>query len=305
MSKDSVADWDATAANNTDIGGIGIANSSSIRLGNDAMQEMMAQLASAQIVGGSSGAAAVAAFGQCRLTLDTGSLKLIPFNGNLLTIDGAARAVPSAGVTLAATGLTPSTLYRIYAYMDSGTMTLEASTTARATDSTTGVEIKSGDATRTLVGMAYCVTGPAWADTDAQRLVASWFNRRRRVAFKKHGGARSIASGSGTFAELSTSDRVEFVSWAAEVVASYTGSASSDTAARGLLTGLGVDGSAPTQFTTEAYVETANQLTTVTAVYPASGLSEGYHYVSPYGARSGDGTRTWSAAGGTSIALEI
>lgn len=45
MAKNSVSDWDTTAANNTDVGGIGIEGSSSIANGNDALQEIMEQVA--------------------------------------------------------------------------------------------------------------------------------------------------------------------------------------------------------------------------------------------------------------------
>ncbi|MBB4364256.1 hypothetical protein GGD65_005314 [Bradyrhizobium sp. CIR18] len=110
-------------------------------------------------------------YGQCRLTLSGGNLVLAPWNGNLLTIAGAPQIVPEAGVSLAATGLMPGTTYLICAYMNSGTMTLEASTPAHATSTRAGnkgTEIKSGDGTRSLVGMARVITGPAFADTAAQ-----------------------------------------------------------------------------------------------------------------------------------------
>lgn len=45
MAKNHVTDWDPTASGNTDAGGVGIAGSSSIRLGNDAIQTVMSQIA--------------------------------------------------------------------------------------------------------------------------------------------------------------------------------------------------------------------------------------------------------------------
>ncbi len=51
MSKDTVADWDPIAANNTDVGGVAITGASSVRLGNDAIQTMMAQIATLKPVG--------------------------------------------------------------------------------------------------------------------------------------------------------------------------------------------------------------------------------------------------------------
>jgi len=51
MSKDTVADWDPIAANNTDVGGVAITGAASVRLGNDAIQTMMAQIATLKPVG--------------------------------------------------------------------------------------------------------------------------------------------------------------------------------------------------------------------------------------------------------------
>jgi hypothetical protein len=137
-------------------------------------------------------------YGQCKLVKSGSYLVLLPFNGNVLTIAGVTNAVPDAGVSLAAAGLTASTTYFIYAYMNSGTMTLEASTTAHATSTTAGnkgTEIKSGDNTRTLVGIARVIAGPAWQDTAAQRFVISWFNRERRDVV---GAVDSTSTDTGT-----------------------------------------------------------------------------------------------------------
>lgn len=159
-------------------------------------------------------------FGQCRLTLSGGNLLLSRFGGRLLTINGAHQAVPASGPTIAATGLTPGTLYFIYAYMNSSTMTLEASPTARATDNTTGAEIKSGDGTRALVGLWRCVTGPAWAADDGTQIGGlSWFNRRKKTAIKSFTATRFVASG-GAFAEVNSEIRVVFPAWADSEVSS-------------------------------------------------------------------------------------
>lgn len=91
--------------------------------------------------------------GQCYLSwISTASVKLLPLNGNRLIINGTTQTIPSAGVALSSSGLTVSTTYYLYAYMNASTMTLEASATAHATSATDGVEIKSGDQTRTYVG---------------------------------------------------------------------------------------------------------------------------------------------------------
>ena len=88
------------------------------------------------------------ATGQCALSKSGSNLILLPYNGNLLTINGANCTVPDAGVSLAPTGLTAGTTYFIYALASAGAVSsLEAVTTAHATSTTAGnkgVEIKSG-----------------------------------------------------------------------------------------------------------------------------------------------------------------
>lgn len=161
-------------------------------------------------------------YGDCRLTLSGGNLLLSRVNGRRLTINGVGEIVPSAGITLSASGLTPSTLYYIYAYMNSGTMTLEASTTVPVADTATGVQIKTGDATRSLVGMARPVTGPAWADTIGQRFVRSWYNRDKPRGASAFTADRSTSSGS--LVELNSEIRNEFLTWADEnIQANFSG----------------------------------------------------------------------------------
>lgn len=198
--------------------------------------------------------------GQCRLIKDGTNLKLTPWNGNKLIVNGRVCVVPDAGVTLAsltqtctltlanpcvitfnnhgmhanqvvafsttgvlpesivagtiyyvsANGLTTNT-FRIKTYptasdlstsgeSQSGTHTLygpvqfiyatQSNDTINALEgspqgvgyttstasSNKGVVIKSGDETRTLVGMAQWWYSGAWVDDSDQRLVRSWFN---------------------------------------------------------------------------------------------------------------------------------
>ena len=130
--------------------------------------------------------------GQCQLSKSGANLILLPKNGNRIIVNGVSCTVPDAGVTLAAPA-TSGTTYLIYAYMNGGTMTLEASATAHATDATTGVEIKSGDATRTLVGIARTVSS-AWVDTATQRFVRSYFNRTIQKVANAFTTSRSTTS---------------------------------------------------------------------------------------------------------------
>ena len=155
------------------------------------------------------------AHGNCVLVLSSGSLVLKPWKGNGLIINGATCTIPSAGVSLAATGLTAGALYYIYAYMNSGTMTLEAVTTTHATGAD-GVEIKSGDATRTLVGMARPVAGPAFSAAANAMFVRSWFNRTAAERRPRSLQASEISRSISIYAEVGTTTRVEFLTWADE-----------------------------------------------------------------------------------------
>lgn len=154
--------------------------------------------------------------GQCKLAKVGANIVLSPLNGNKLLIAGVSQSIPSAGVSLAATGLTVSGLYYIYAYMASGVMTLEASTTGHSADATTGVEIKAGDATRTLVGMARPIAGPAFQDTAAQRFVLSYFNRVDITASVPY--TSNVSTSSATYVELSAAFRCEYLAWGSEPV---------------------------------------------------------------------------------------
>jgi len=221
--------------------------------------------------------------GQCRLIKSGANLVLSPFNGNRLTINGVPQTVPSGGVSLAATGLTVSTLYFIYAYMNSGVMTLEASTTSHATDSTTGVEIKSGDATRTLVGMARPITGPAFQDTAAQRFVRSWFNDPGIAGFSYLSASRTLSGSSvaPTYQEVNSEIRNEFLCWAGEIVV-VGGSGYSTQTVAGITnnTAVAFDGVVAEPGSWSAgYGPTGNFGIPYAINFPKAGLTEGYHYV--------------------------
>jgi len=154
--------------------------------------------------------------GQCQLVKSGANLLLKPFGGTAIMINGVQCTIPFAGVTLAPTGLTVSTLYYIYAVATAGVVTsLEASTMGNATDISgtvnTGVEIKSGDPTRSLVGMAYVVVGPAFVDTTLSRCVRSWFNRvRMPTAGVTHGVNVALT---GSLVEVASGARCSFICW--------------------------------------------------------------------------------------------
>lgn len=226
---------------------------------------------------GSAGSAAVVPLGQVRLSYSSATALLVkPYNGNQITINGTNQTVPSAGVSCPSTGLTAGSLNYAYLYMNGATMTCEVVTTTHATNATTGVEQKSGDATRTLIGMAYTATAATFVDSAAQRLVASWFNDYPRFA-----QAAASVSTSGT----STAGSVTVVSFGrGGFTATFSGN-TSNTASWNNAAYVYLDG-ANAATAQSTYVPSPNNPTAV-SVTAVGTLSEGFHTISAVGGAGG------------------
>jgi hypothetical protein len=187
--------------------------------------------------------------GNCRLSVtSTTVLTLNPYSGNRLNINGQTYHIPSGGVTLSNSGLSASTCYYVYAYISSGNITLEAVTTTHATNTTTGIEQKSGDATRTLVGMIATNASGQFVDSPTQRFCVNWFNRRGINGYAVVG---AVAVSSTTAIEATAGARITFISWADEaVVGILNGEVVSTTASGNALNaGLYLDGNQLGAFT--------------------------------------------------------
>jgi hypothetical protein len=245
---------------------------------------------------------------QCRVTKSGANLTIGPFMGNRLTFPGGVQAVvPAVGtVTLGTGGLGASTTYNIYAVQTAGVVTsLEASATAHATDAGSGIEIKSGDTTRVLVGQARTTAGTAWADSDAQRFVISYFNRRGVTSANNFTANRSTAS--TTFTEINTEIRIECLTWPDEDVAySFGGFIQSSASAVPVYAAVAIDSTTVADDGGSVNSESAVAVNYRSGAFAGSknGLSEGYHFftivgrgtsgttVTFYGSGSpGDGTR--------------
>jgi hypothetical protein len=153
--------------------------------------------------------------GQCRLQRDSASqLSLQRYQGAYLPlkISGtwAAKLIPASGPTLSNSGLVAATLYYIYAFDNAGTLTLEASTTGHAVDATVGVEIKSGDATRTLVGVASMGAGTPGTFQPIGVGTLSWFNGSPEGVL----GSHANALGSNFYGPVWKLGRPDLISWA-------------------------------------------------------------------------------------------
>ncbi len=235
-------------------------------------------------------------FGQCQLVhTNTSTITLERFNGKWLTIDGKPEEIPSAGVTLSNSGLSDSTVYYIYAYMDSGTMTLEASTTTHATH-TDGVEIKSGDSTRTLVGMVYLLSGN-FQNATYYRYTRSWYNRSLVPLHSWFTAIRSTASTS--WVEMNSEIRVRFLVWEDEhVILSSTSSWRNDTGSTYIYGAIGLDGtSSKASGGVRAYFNSSiNNIPQCMAIADQQwSPSEGFHYATLIGTVSG-GTGYWETS---------
>ncbi|MCP3017561.1 hypothetical protein [Cupriavidus basilensis] len=231
----------------------------------------------------------VQSHGMCRLAKSGANLVLSPLNGNRLIINGVTQAVPAAGVSLAPAGLTASTVYYIYAYMNAGAMTLEASATGHSTDSNTGVEIKTGDVTRTLVGMEYASGTTTWAG-----LCRSWFNDPGFAVSAPFTAGAPTASTS--YVELNSAYRAAFLLFAGEIVnGSATGTAANSSVAN-CNTSLGFDSAVPEDTCNAAASPTAGAGTAISVSVSKTGLAEGYHYLTVLGSVS-SGTGTWGGSG--------
>jgi len=152
-------------------------------------------------------------------------ISFVPLNGNQIKINGALNVIPSGGVAgcantnvfvngAAGSNLAAATLYYVYAFTNAGTVTCDFSSTGHVTSSAAGnagTEIKSGDDTRSLIGMVRTNASSQFADSLTQRFVASWFNRRPRALYKVLG---TYSTSSSNFVEYGGgAERVEFINW--------------------------------------------------------------------------------------------
>jgi hypothetical protein len=224
------------------------------------------------------------------------------YNG-LKIVTASTTTTTSYAAVAANEGITADTngrvlpIYYIYAVATAGVITsLEASNTLYAVSTTAGnkgMPIKTGDDTRTLVGMAALVAGPAWQDAGNQRFVVSYWNRLPVYGAGTYTASRS--TGSGSYVELNTEIRVEFLTWG-PVQAACNGVAV--ITAGGQDFGIAFDGITPNA------PSSAGSATIAASNIDELVLAEGYHYVT-YVARSSSGTITTGSGGAASAFTTI
>lgn len=230
---------------------------------------------------------------QCQLAKSGANLQLSRFGGANIFIAGRLFQLPASGPTLAPTSLAASTLYYIYAFLaNTGVITLEASTTAPAKSGTWGHYIKTGDESRSLVGMARTTGATAWADTATQRFVRSYYNDPGIPLLNSFSANRTTTS--ATYVEVNSEIRIEFLSWGAETIqVEANGSVQIGLANSRAFTSIGFNGITVEDTYAAGSAHDNNAITSFAAAVLNSTLTEGYNYATLLGHSDGTAVATW------------
>jgi len=228
--------------------------------------------------------------------VDATHLSYLPYGGDQLKINGIWRVIPTTGIVgltntgvfvngVAGQNLAASTVYYVYAFMNGTVMTADYSTTTHATSLTAGnvgTEIKSGDNTRTLLGMIYHRSNSTFFDDISNRAVRSWLNRnvQRRDLAATYTAILNLSALS--FVEISAAIRCNFLNWAGETVTAHFVSTGYHATINYLYLGVAWDGNLPSyNLTIDIYPGNYDNLCTSDA---KSDLSEGVlHYATMVG----------------------
>jgi len=238
------------------------------------------------------------------------ALSFGPKNGGYTIINGAALPIPAAGIVgLANTGvyvngvagqnLAASTLYYVYAFNNSGVITADFSTTGHATSSTpgnVGTEIKSGDDTRSLIGMIRTNASSQFVDSAIQRFVRSWFNDGGVSAFGVFSANRVVSNAIPTYAEPHTEIRNELLLWVGEKLSvQASGGVVQGANSSTCYAAIGIDSATTPEAPSRASMlfASAAYYATLACNVNKSGLAEGYHYATVLGGTSSGGATTF------------
>ena len=235
-------------------------------------------------------------------------LSFKPFKGDLIKINGQIYNIPSAGIVglantgvfvggVAAQNLAASSLYLVHCFDNAGVLTadfvISGAHSTSATAGNVGTEIKTGDDTRTLIGMVFTNGSAQFTNTLANRNVISWFNRRR-VSLTGAGTA-GAASASTTMVEIAPASRLSFLTWGLEAVDASIGGSCQNNVLDGItITNIGLDGALTLQLAHSSLAQhhavSSFEQISGTAVVE---FSEGLHFLTPIGSVNGGGTGSW------------
>ena len=237
----------------------------------------------------------------------TSTLKFIPYLGDRIKINGTIYPIPSAGITIPSTGvmvdgvagqnLVAGPYYYLYLFDNAGTLTPDfRSTTAgvvtHATSTTAGnvgTEIRSGDDTRTLIGMVQTAgTAPnVFYDQPDFRFMRSWFNRPRIAV---NASVSGVSTSSGTV--VNVGGVVLFLLWAGETAALFISGSSTNNTAGGTNFVQAVLNSVGVGKSSNAYLGVASTYGPCSVAYTTTLLPEITQQVFSIGAFVSAGTAT-------------
>jgi hypothetical protein len=230
------------------------------------------------------------------------AIRFIPYNGDCIKINGVVYQIPLGGIAGVAntsvfvngtggSNLAATTVYYVYCFNNAGTLTADFSTTVHTTSGTagnTGVEIKSGDDTRTLIGMVRTNGSSQFVDAATQRFVRPWFNRPACQLQNNVSGTTTSTTG----AEINSASRIEALVWSDEVFdVSQSGTVFNGTAGGETYTTIAFNGTAESASGGGNSAGSGTDLTAAVRIVK-SGLTEGYNYATVWGKVS-SGTGTW------------
>jgi uncharacterized protein YaiE (UPF0345 family) len=218
----------------------------------------------------------------------TGSttINYCPYKGNVKTTASQGNYTISSGCLSATTtnmyvggtasqSVAANTLYYIYLWNNGSSWVLDAETTGHATDSSTGIEIKNGDNTKTLVGMIYPDASKYVYYGGAKNTVATWDNRSPTTTTCQFSTNRTSTS-SASPTEVNSENRCKFMSWGDSITLTSNENGYLNTTGSGFVTVITLDGSA-TVSALGLRQPVANE--EMLLVAPASYTpTEGYHF---------------------------
>lgn len=214
--------------------------------------------------------------GQCRLSVvSTTQIKLSPYNGNNVIVNGVPLQIPAAGITASNSSLAATTVYYVYLGGTTAAPTLSLSTTGHSTASN-GIETKTGDTTQTLVGMVRTGASSQFLDTAAARFCLNWFNRRKVL-----GSVAAVPNYTFTntsLAEINTALRVEFLAWGDDAPVITQSGAMSQSATASIVSAASVDAVGNTYTPIQQMTLNASFSGPFSGTGGGGGLSEGYHF---------------------------
>jgi hypothetical protein len=234
---------------------------------------------------------------------------LLPFKGNKVTFpSGATCNIPSAGIATtyndasingsAAQTLTASSLYYAYLWLNTttGSYIIDWSLTGHSTDANTGIEIKTGDATRVLVGMAYVNSSSEFVNSASSAQVRSWSNDVGIFTTAAFSTGRTY--GTNSYGEINSEIGNLIVTWAGErVTADFRAFAYGATASDNIDNAIGIDStSSISGVGSNISIPVSNYAAHLSGVYTTSSLSEQLHYVTLLGNSPNSITLTWTTS---------